>query len=544
MKTDNYKNLCLEQALLSPLKYRHGCIVVKGGKIIGRGFNDYRPGYDGGALKTGQLPTASFPRVFIHAAGNLKSQPQSANFMAFERVSGMRGGRLANTPLTMHSEMMAINSAVASSSTLAAKTVSCIKPCSKVLGDSKRKRLSRRDAVAAYVERVCRQELEQGVQQGTASLQGQQWHSPNKKRKEKKNKLHQKENQRHGQKKTNRNRCPPGIQVQKQQYEHHDTDLEGGQNRPIFEQPVVDTPQKDTKRSSSCNESPISFQSPNLPKGRAGTVGRSLQSRRKHPKLVGADLYVIRLSNCVSSEVQHLGAEPISCKGECESSGDPATADELSRAFPPCTTFSGSLHDELVCKTRQPQLLGPAPSGKSFNGKPAESRPCYRCVAYMDSVGIKRVFWTNSNGEWENAKVRDLVDLLDRPVDPDGNGSIGLFVTKHELLVRTVARVYGPVSGNINAQDLKQDPSVSPLYPASTVIFAQSYLRCIQTRLSEDTRQNDCHWYAGGLSGLFDFVLALIDINTQPLLVGTNSSTPVSGIASTKSESHGQFTIG
>ncbi|KAK9771781.1 putative CMP/dCMP-type deaminase domain-containing protein [Seiridium cardinale] len=445
MKTDNYKNLCLEQALLSPLKYRHGCIVVKGGKIIGRGFNDYRPGYDGGALKTGQLPTASFPRVSIHAAGSLKSQPQSASFVAFESVSGMGGGRLANTPLTMHSEMMAINSAVASSSTLAAKIVSCIKPCSKLPGDTKRKRLSRRDAVAAYVERVCRQELKQGVQQGTAPLQGQQWHNSKKKGKEKKNKLHQKENQRHGQKKTNRNRCPPGIQVTKQQYEHHDNnDSEGGQNRPIFEQPVVDAPQKDTKRSSSCNESLVSFHNPNLPKGCAGTVRRSLQSRRKHPKLVGADLYVTRLSNCVSSEVQQLGAEPISCKGECESSGDTATADELSRAFPPCTTFSGSLHDELVCKTRQPQLLGPAPYGKSFNGKPAESRPCYRCVAYMDSVGIKRVFWTTSDGEWENAKVRDLVDLLDHPVDPDGNGSIGLFVTKHEVL--KLRRVLGESS--------------------------------------------------------------------------------------------------
>ncbi|KAK6080785.1 hypothetical protein SCUP515_03386 [Seiridium cupressi] len=439
MKTDNYKNLCLEQALLSPLKYRHGCIVVKGGKIIGRGFNDYRPGYDGGALKTGQLPTASFPRVSIHAAGSLKSQPQSANFMAFESVSGMGGGRLANTPLTMHSEMMAINRAVASSSTLAAKTVSCIKPCSKLPGDAKRKRLSRRDAVATYVERVCRQELEQGVQQGTAPLQGRQWRFEAA--------AHQRDiaERQHGQKKTNRNRCQPGIQATKQQYEHHDNnDSEGGQNRPIFEQPVVDAPQKDTKRSSSCNESLVSFQNPNLPKDCAGTVRRSLQSRRKHPKLVGADLYVTRLSNYVPSEVQHLGAEPISCKGECESSGDTATADELSRAFPPCTSFSGSLHDELVCKARQPQLLGPTPSGESFNGKPAESRPCYRCVAYMDSVGIKRVFWTNSNGEWENAKVRDLVDLLDRPVDPDGNGSIGLFVTKHEVL--KLRRVLGESS--------------------------------------------------------------------------------------------------
>ena len=44
MKTDNYLSLCLDQAAKSPLHYRHGSIIVRGGKIIGQGFNDYRPG--------------------------------------------------------------------------------------------------------------------------------------------------------------------------------------------------------------------------------------------------------------------------------------------------------------------------------------------------------------------------------------------------------------------------------------------------------------------------------------------------------------------
>lgn len=33
MKTDNYLTLCLEQAALSPLRNRHGCIIVRGGKV-------------------------------------------------------------------------------------------------------------------------------------------------------------------------------------------------------------------------------------------------------------------------------------------------------------------------------------------------------------------------------------------------------------------------------------------------------------------------------------------------------------------------------
>jgi hypothetical protein len=59
MKTDNYLTLCLEQATKSPLHYRHGCIVVRGGKVIGQGHNDYRPGFDGGALKHGRVASSA-----------------------------------------------------------------------------------------------------------------------------------------------------------------------------------------------------------------------------------------------------------------------------------------------------------------------------------------------------------------------------------------------------------------------------------------------------------------------------------------------------
>jgi hypothetical protein len=56
----------------------------------------------------------------------------------------------------------------------------------------------------------------------------------------------------------------------------------------------------------------------------------------------------------------------------------------------------------------------------------------------MHSVGIKRVFWTNDDGAWEGAKVRDLVDAQESSIDnvasggPMGNG---VFVTKHEVLM-------------------------------------------------------------------------------------------------------------
>ena len=66
----------------------------------------------------------------------------------------------------------------------------------------------------------------------------------------------------------------------------------------------------------------------------------------------------------------------------------------------------------------------------------------------MHSVGIKRVFWTNERGEWDGAKVRDLVDGLESSngkgtdtLNDSAGGASGealaspLFVTKHEVLL-------------------------------------------------------------------------------------------------------------
>jgi hypothetical protein len=59
----------------------------------------------------------------------------------------------------------------------------------------------------------------------------------------------------------------------------------------------------------------------------------------------------------------------------------------------------------------------------------------------MHSVGIKRVFWTNDQGKWEGAKVRDLVDALDISYTSDAQEGgkklleSGVFTTKHEVLM-------------------------------------------------------------------------------------------------------------
>ena len=160
MKTDNYLTLCLEQATKSPLHYRHGCIVVRGGKVIGQGHNDYRPGFDGGALKHGRVASSALngpaladmkAKLKQRKAKKLSPKEKEA---AFERL-GNGGGPQTNTPLSMHSEMMAIHSALSTSSTMACSTGSREKLCFKLSRDDKKKERLRQDVLKSYVESIC-----------------------------------------------------------------------------------------------------------------------------------------------------------------------------------------------------------------------------------------------------------------------------------------------------------------------------------------------------------------------------------------------------
>lgn len=53
-------------------------------------------------------------------------------------------------------------------------------------------------------------------------------------------------------------------------------------------------------------------------------------------------------------------------------------------------------------------------------------------------MGIRRVFWTNHEGDWEGGKVQDLVDALglkDASADDSEDIGASMFVTKHEILM-------------------------------------------------------------------------------------------------------------
>jgi hypothetical protein len=164
-----------------------------------------------------------------------------------------------------------------------------------------------------------------------------------------------------------------------------------------------------------------------LPKGQTRQSTSNVRERTKLPRLNGADIYVARLG-----WKPHPGAqEPTTC---CT----PAVAKmpHPDHLRPP----DGSLHDELL--DRGTKITPVAKLMKATDEKQPSvlsSRPCYRCISYMASVGVRRVFLTNDTGAWEGAKVRDLVDALDKlggePPSDVATALGSVFVTKHEVLM-------------------------------------------------------------------------------------------------------------
>ncbi|KAB2575998.1 hypothetical protein DBV05_g5372 [Lasiodiplodia theobromae] len=203
-KSDHYLSLCLSQAAHSPLHYRHGCVIVRGGKVIGAGHNDYRPGYDGGALKTGVLPK-HHPKPKRKPKKNDGNHhgfqapppvPQPAaghTFTPFEEMGRGGGGygKHATAPFSMHAEMMAIADAVGRSSSssqkrrgaLARRALEGEKPRAKLSGGGASKRkgaVLERGVLERYVERVCREWFggEQEKEQRVQGREGGVWWSP------------------------------------------------------------------------------------------------------------------------------------------------------------------------------------------------------------------------------------------------------------------------------------------------------------------------------------------------------------------------------
>lgn len=161
-----------------------------------------------------------------------------------------------------------------------------------------------------------------------------------------------------------------------------------------------------------------------LPQGLKTAKSHKLTDRIKDSRLRGSDLYVARLS-WKDTSCDQIPDNNVSSKQHVS---EPAPPDDL----PSTTSLTGSLYDELRLCGVKADVNDARPLRSSPRQRVATlSRPCYRCISYMHSAGVKRVFWTNAKGEWEGAKVQELVDAFEKP---DGSQTKALFVTKHEYV--------------------------------------------------------------------------------------------------------------
>ncbi|KAG4441220.1 hypothetical protein IFR05_003338 [Cadophora sp. M221] len=468
-RNDTFLSLCLAQADLSPLHYRHGAIIVRGGKVIGQGFNTYRPGFDGGALKSGAVPSASLDGPAIaELKQRLKSkpkskskspnQPEEGSFTPFE---AMGCGHNANIALSMHSEMMAIRSALSlssgtQSSQTSARSAKCFqKPCFKLSGDSK-KRKARARGLKAYAKAIC--EEAEAASAGTGKASGGEFSIQKSRFEPSASQPDSAGHWQHGQRQGGEQQ----VSERETERERGDELMEKCRETTTGEEAVdqqnhyahkrSSEPQSATKGTSipdsqrSSSDDFIRSQKPKAKLPKKASVPTKPQqiliiknrssskpnaaARTKDLRLKGSDLYVARLGTSNKTPIKPKTQET-------EPPGLPPPPVE-SKSPPAC------LHDELSSRSRStspsvPKVEPESPPQPEIRA----SRPCYRCVSAMHAVGIKRVFWTTQGGDWEMSKVRDLVDALEVGIDGDSNGdglgtgqeSKGVFVTKHEVLM-------------------------------------------------------------------------------------------------------------
>lgn len=177
-----------------------------------------------------------------------------------------------------------------------------------------------------------------------------------------------------------------------------------------------------------------------VPQSRIVTKSHPVAERMKDSRLNGADLYVARLGKKGNHNHYDCGCRHDKHTAEHNTSATKEGGEfiqSISDSSPKAKTPTGSLHDELrfpSLPAKEKSPLSPTPKSEQLTA--THSRPCYRCISYMHSAGIKRVFWTNNNGDWEGGKVRELVDALEAPMSPDsGGGARSVYVTKSEVLL-------------------------------------------------------------------------------------------------------------
>ncbi|KAL8801077.1 MAG: hypothetical protein Q9182_004716 [Xanthomendoza sp. 2 TL-2023] len=387
--------------------------------------------------------TGSAPPSSNTAKSSSKSKKSSETYAAFnsrDHAVGTGGGALANTPLSMHSEMMAIHSALSLSSAIACQGTA--RSTQWLQNPTPWSRPPRWSAVAgptfnSLVLKPLRPNIMQHYQTSYNNVQQQQEEEQ------------QQQQQQEGMKKNKSKRQDPGNNSVHHHTQINYLEFQKANAQKALRQLTSDDNEKHRKQDLHHEKHTHPQQQQHkvgaviVPQSRIVTKSHLVAERMKDSRLNGADLYVARLGkkgnvnhyDCGCRYDKHTAKDPVT---ELVIGTEPSPSD--SSLSPQAKLPTGSLHEELRFPSSIEKNQPTAKSGsKSELLTATHSRPCYRCISYMHSAGIKRVFWTNNKGEWEGGKVRDLVDSLEAPLSPNSDGMMdgagSVYVTKSEVLL-------------------------------------------------------------------------------------------------------------
>lgn len=102
---DKMRNAAMQEATRSTMRYRHGAIITKGGKILSRGHNHVRTGFSG--------PLYAHEAVHLPSKHDMERNFQNAGDASCCHMAAHSGpGTQPHSYFSMHAEMHAVTSAL------------------------------------------------------------------------------------------------------------------------------------------------------------------------------------------------------------------------------------------------------------------------------------------------------------------------------------------------------------------------------------------------------------------------------------------------
>ncbi|WFD25427.1 hypothetical protein MNAN1_000389 [Malassezia nana] len=404
-RADRMRNAATQEALRSTMRYRHGAIIIKGGKILAQGHNHVRTGFSG-PLSAHEAIVLPMPDG-SHEQGTCKTGQKCQSYFSMHAemhavTTALRGARphmprggLLLDPMdevctqlqTMALEMPACSRFSDTSSTPAKRSTSDVKSqCDRALVEGAKREQQR---VALH---ECKKNHRNGrvAAWDVAASGGGLW-AGNQVCKRRRSEQQAERARRLAQRKEEkRARKARGAR----------STSSGGSSSSSSADSLLDSdsphPPSDTSSSASDLPTPPSEQA-DTPSMTSATLALRKVARRTIPlmedsRIRGADLYVVRLLQDTESKAK---AKEQRRKRQHRRTG-------------PAMTVA-------------PAPVAPAPVVPRY----ADSRPCWRCLEWMYWAGIKRVFWTDTSGHWHGGKVSELL------FGDEGSGSHVSYVPVH-----------------------------------------------------------------------------------------------------------------